>query len=239
MTQPLDIITGALQSIGASAPGDPIESALAQQAFVMLNDMLEMVSNDDFMVLSTSEVFSNIAGLGTDITIGPSGQFNVPRPLSIQSAFVRVSNIDYPVAVLNVEQYELIGLKQLNGPWPRALYYNSGNPLGLIKLWPNPSSGELHLFVNQIFTRFVTINDTIQFPQGYAMWMRWALAELLMPSYGKTNPQLVDMVRKNAAKAMGSIKGTNMQPSQVVQFDSALRSGKSRDAGFIMHGGFI
>ena len=239
MTQPIDIITGALQSIGASAPGDTIEASLAQQAFTMLNDLLEMVSNDDFMVLSTSEVSANIGGLGTDITIGPGGQINAARPLNIQSAFVRVSNIDYPVQVLNVEQYELIGLKQLNGPWPRALYYNSGNPLGLIKLWPNPSSGELHLFVNQIFTRFVTINDTIQFPQGYAMWMRWALAELMMPAYGKTNPALVQMVRKNASTAMGAIKGTNMQPPQVVQFDAALCGGRSNDAGWIFHGGFL
>ena len=55
------------------------------------------------------------------------------RPLSINSAFVRINTnsngmpilnggLDYPVAILNVEDYEMIGLKTLSGPWPKALY---------------------------------------------------------------------------------------------------------------------
>src|SRR3954468_4420579 len=65
------------------------------------------------------------------------------RPLRINSAFVRVSTLDYPVSILNVEQYELIGFKTLNGPWPRALYYQPSYPTGNITFWPNPSSGEM------------------------------------------------------------------------------------------------
>ena len=49
------------------------------------------------------------------------------RPLTIESAFVRVATmqggssvaggyLDYPVAVLSLEEYEGIGIKQLNGP---------------------------------------------------------------------------------------------------------------------------
>ena len=239
MTQPIDIIQSALSSIGALAPGEPLEASLAQEAFLMLNDMLDVASNDDFMVTSINEIIYTIGGGGTTWTIGPTGTIPAVRPLTIDSAFVRVSNIDYPVAVLNVEEYELIGLKQLNGPWPRALYYNSGTPNGIITFWPNPASGEIHLFTDQLFTRFSTINDTLQFTPGYNMWMRWALAELLMPGYGKTNQALLEMVRTNAKKAMSSIKGTNMQPLQTVRFDQALNNGRINDAGFIMNGGFV
>ncbi len=237
MTQPLDLITSALSSIGALAPGEPLDAALAADAFLMLNDMLELASNDSFMVVSISEVTAQIGG-ATDWTIGPGGQINGLRPLNINSAFVRVSTLDYPVQILNVEQYELIGLKQLNGPWPRALYYNSGSPLGLLKFWPLPASGEIHLFVDQIFTRFATINDTVQFPPGYNMWIRWALAKLLMPSYGKTDAGLVQMVSENAREALGAIKGTNMSPQQTVKFDPMLRGGRQADAGWILSGGF-
>jgi hypothetical protein len=45
------------------------------------------------------------------------------RPLRINSAFVRVSTLDYPVTPLNIEQFELIGMKTLQGPWPRLIYY--------------------------------------------------------------------------------------------------------------------
>ena len=238
MTTPLDIISSAASSIGALAPGETMDSTLAQDGLTLLNDLLDVWSNDDFMVTSVNEIIWPIGGGGTDWTVGPGGTINTIRPLGINSAFVRVATIDYPVAVLNIEQYELIGMKQLNGPWPRALFYNSGTPLGTLKLWPNPSSGEIHMFNDQIFTRFATLADVVQLAPGYNMAMRWALAELMMPGYGKTNPALVQMVRGNAKRAIASIKGTNMSPMQTVQFDSALISSRSRDAGWIMHGGF-
>lgn len=238
MTQPIDLINSALSAIGALAPGEPLDSALAQDAFLMLNDMLDQASNDDFMVTSIQETVWSIGGGGTDWTIGPGGQINSVRPLRINSAFVRVSNLDYPVAVLNVEQFELIGMKQLNGPWPRALFYNSGTPLGLIKFWPNPSSGEIHLFSDQLFTRFTTINDTVQFTPGYSMWIRWALAELLMPGYGKTSPALLEMVRANKNSAISSIKGTNMMPIQTMGFDTGMGGSRARNAAWIYSGGF-
>lgn len=237
MTTPYDIISSALTSIGASAPGEPIEAALAQEAFLMLNDMLDVASNEDFMVLSIGETIATISGQ-TDWTIGPTGQIPGVRPLVINSAFVRVSNIDYPVAVLNIEQYELIGLKQLNGPWPRALYYNSGTPNGTIKFWPKPSAGEIHLFYDLPFVRFTTINDTILFQPGYQMWMRWALAELLMPGYGKTNPVMVQMVRQNAKMARAAIKGTNMTPPPVANFDPILCRSSTTNPAWIFSGGF-
>lgn len=238
MTQPITIITSALSGIGALAPGEPLDPALAEDAFLMLNDMLDVASNNDFMVVSISEIIQTIAGGGTAWTIGPGAQINVPRPLSINSAFVRVAMLDYPVTVLNVEQYELIGLKQLNGPWPRALYYQSTSPIGTINFWPNPSSGEIHLFVKQLFTSFVTINDTVQFPPGYNMWMRWSLAFLLMPGYGLTDPALASMVTSNIRMAAAAIKRTNMRPMQQAQFDPNICDSKPRDAGWFLNGGF-
>jgi hypothetical protein len=199
--------------------------------------MLGQWSNSSLTVVSVSEVIQTIAG-ATDWTIGVGGQINVTRPLRINSAFVRVSNIDYPVSVINVEQYETIGLKQLNGPWPRALYYNSGSPLGIIKFWPLPSSGEIHLFVDQIFTNFVTINDTLQFPPGYELAIRHNLAMLLVPGYGKASSAQIALIKNFADKELGAIKGTNIDPSQVSSFDPMLLSGKAPNAGWIMSGGF-
>ena len=238
MTQPIDIINRALSSIGALAPGETLDATLAQDAFNMLNMLLDSASNDAFTIVSTNEIIANITG-ATDWTIGPSGTIlSAQRPLTINSAFVRVSGIDYPVTVLNIEQYELIGLKQLNGSWPRALYYNSGTPNGVIKFWPLPGSGEIHLFCDLLFTQFTTINDTIVLPQGYDMWLTWGLAELLMPGYGITDAKLTSMVSRNAAKFLGTLKSTNMQPMQFVQFDPAMSTSRTKDAGWIMNGGF-
>ena len=171
------------------------------------------------------------------------------RPLSINSAFVRVNTnsngqpilnggLDYPVAILNLENYELIGLKTLNGPWPRALYYQPSEALGTIFVWPNPSQGEMHIFADTLFQRFTTINDEIVIPQGYLMALRWCLAERLMPMYGKASPTQIQMINGFASHAKATIKRNNMKPMQVARFEDSLIVGKRADAGWILSGGF-
>jgi hypothetical protein len=171
------------------------------------------------------------------------------RPLSINSAFVRVNTnsngqpilnggLDYPVAILNLENYELIGLKTLNGPWPRALYYQPSESLGTITVFPNPSQGEMHIFADTLFQRFTSINDEIVIPQGYIMALRWCLAERLMPMYGKASPTQIQMINCFSNHAKANIKRTNMRPMQVARFEDSLVVGKRADAGFILTGGF-
>jgi len=172
------------------------------------------------------------------------------RPLNIDSAFVRINTnsngtpivnggLDYPVAVLNVEDYEMIGLKTLNGPWPKALYYQPAETLGNLFVWPNPAQGEMHLFVNTIFSRFVTINDTINLPQGYTMALRWCLAERLMPMFGKASATQIAMITAFAGQAKATVKRTNMKPVQSARFNDALLSSRQKDAGWILTGGFF
>ena len=171
------------------------------------------------------------------------------RPLSIEQAFVRVattqggSNIaggylDYPVAILSLEEYESIGIKQLNGPWAKMIYYMPAETLGTIYVFPNPSQGELHLFTQTIFRQYQTINDTMTFPQGYNMALRWCLAERLMPMFGKASQTQIALITSYAAQAKSTIKRTNMRPAQVARYPDALMMGKAKDAGFIMDGGF-
>lgn len=238
MTQAIDIITNAHIDIGALAPGEPLEAASAAFALTTLNDMLDQWSNLDMMVFNINEIIFTLTAGKYVYTLGVGGEINTARPLNIQSAFVRVNTLDYPVSIIDINQYEMIGLKSLNGPWPRALYYNSGVPLGTATFWPNPSSGEMHMFAQTLFTGFASISDTVALPQGYNMALRWNLAELLMPSFGKTDQGQFAMIRANAANGRALIKRTNMQPQQVARFPGVLNSGSAKDAGWILNGGF-
>lgn len=312
MTQPIDIISGALRSIGALAAGETVDSTTANDALGMLNDMLDMWSNEHLMVYYTTEVIFPLVTNQYQYTIGPGGQigavftgsisaqgiltisslvsgavalgmtlsgtgitsgtkivgFNtgaggtvnelgtykvsVPtavssttitasyeRPLRINSAFVRIQQLDYQVAVLAREQYERIGFKLLNGAWPRAIYYQPAELLGTLFVWPLPSNGEMHLFADTILSRFNTISDTVNLPQGYNLALRWNLAELLMPEYGKSDPGQAQMIMKNAAMSKGAIKRTNMTPQQKAQFDPFLLPQGDGNAAWIYSGGFL
>ena len=172
------------------------------------------------------------------------------KPLSINSAFVRINTssngqpilnggLDYPVSVLSLQEYEMIGLKTLNGPWPKALYFNPGEDSGNLFVWPNPSQGEMHLFADTIFSRYESLSSTITLPQGYLMGLRWCLAERLMPMYGKASTTQISMIMKYSAQAKATLKRRNMGPQQVAQYADALLVGRAKDAGWILSGGFL
>jgi hypothetical protein len=197
--------------------------------------------------VSVSQTVGSVAMTGTVTPFPINGYYE--RPLTIESAFVRVTTtsngvpiygggLDYPVAIFALETYEMIGLKSLNGPWPKGLYYQPSENLGTIYLWPNPAQGEMHLFAYTQFRTFTAQTNDIELPPGYINALRWCLAERLLPMYGKMNQVQMAMINSLAAQAKATVKRTNMRPPQVARYPDVLLMGKSKDAGWIMDGGF-
>ena len=323
MAKPYDIICRALKDIGALEAGETPTADAAQDAFDMLNDMLDQWSNEDMMTFRWTEIVFPVVQNQTQYTIGPSGSVyatfvgsidqdiltvtsatqggitlnmtitgaGIPagteiksfitgggvgmtqngtyrlnqrigvipsetitgyyqKPLNINSAFVRVNTnqngvpimnggLDYPISVLGLDEYQMIGLETLNGPWPKALYYNPGDVLGNLYVWPNPSQGEMHIFVDSLMTRYQDMYEDLPLPQGYTNCIRWNLAERLMPMYGKSNAQQIQMIVNYANKSKGELKRTNMAPAYVARYDEVITSSRSKDAGWILSGGFF
>ena len=326
MTMPIDLISRALKDIGALEAGETPTPDAAQDAFEMLNDLVDQWSNESFMVFNVTEIIFPVINGQTQYTIGPNpstqnfigasfngsiagniltvtginsgavaqGQtlsgtgiaagtkitasitgaggnvneqgtyrVNIPqtvasttitanyqKPLSIDSAFVRINTtsngqpivnggLDYPVAVLALQDYEMIGLKTLNGPWPKAIYYNPNEESGNLFVWPNPAQGEMHLFANTLFSRYDSLYNEVILPQGYSMALRWCLAERLMPMYGKASQTQIAMISQYAAQAKSTLKRTNMSPLQTARYPDALMSSRAKDAGWILSGGFV
>ena len=235
-------VTQGIIGVGSVLTGTGVTSGTTITAFV------SATGGTGTYTVGTSQTTSSTTITGTITPITITGYYQ--RPLSIDSAFVRVNTtsngvpiynggLDYPVAVLNLENYEMIGLKTLNGPWPKALYYQPSNPLGNIFVWPNPAQGEMHIFASTLFTRYNTMYDTITLPQGFNMAMRWCLAERLMPMYGKASPTQIQLINTFAGGAKATIKRTNMKPPQTARYSDAILSSRQKDAGWILSGGFF
>jgi hypothetical protein len=97
----------------------------------------------------------------------------------------------------------------------------------------------MHIFANTLFSHYDSLYTDINLPQGYAMALRWCLAERLMPMYGKANQTQIAMISQYAAQAKSTLKRTNMSPLQVARYPDALMSSRAKDAGWILSGGFI
>ena len=328
MTMPIDIVSRALKDIGALESGEVPTASAAQDAFDMLNDLVDQWSNEDMMVYNTTEIiFPLIAGQvqytigptpstanyigasftgsiagdiltvtgiitgavaqgqtlkGTGITAGTKiiefltgagGNVNeigtyklnityatpvastaivgyYQKPLFIDQAYVRVNTqsngqpvlnggLDYQVSILALENYNQIGLKTLNGPWPKALYYNPNAVSGNVFVWPNPAQGEMHIFSSTIFSNYTSLYDDISLPQGYAMALRWNLAERLMPMYGKVSQVQIGMIQTYAQEAKSTIKRNNMKPVASASYPSSMLVSRAKDAGWVLSGGFF
>ena len=197
--------------------------------------------------VSVSQTVASTTIIGTIVDTNIQAYYQ--KPLQIDSAYVRINTsqsgspvinggIDYPVAVINLDNYNSIGLKTLNGPWPKALYFNPNSETGNLFLWPNPSQGEMHMFSKTIFSGYESLSEDILLPQGYTNALRWCLAERLLPMYGKTNPAILGMITTYAAQAKATLKRTNMAPMQVSRYQDALLMSRAKDAGWILTGGF-
>ena len=72
MTTPYDIVSRALKDIGALEAGESPSADAAQDAFDMLNDLIDQWSNEEMMVYYKNEIVFPIVPGQTQYTIGPN-----------------------------------------------------------------------------------------------------------------------------------------------------------------------
>ena len=162
------------------------------------------------------------------------------RPLRIRSGFTRLTGgvaqgLDYFLEVKEpFERYTEIGFKGVAGPWPYILSYQTTFPYGNFWVYPNPSTGEAHLFTDLILSQF-TLTEDVPLPQGYSRALKKLTALELCPMFGKTpSPQLI----LQAKEAKTLLQETNASPVVTLRYDSDLVYSRHTDASWIMDGGF-
>jgi hypothetical protein len=235
----LDLITGALRKIGQYAPGEAISGSDADDALDCLNGMLDLWSLQELAVYNQIETVKSLIPGQLSYSIGAGGDFNIERPYRIATAFSRLttsnSNVDFPCDVITLERYSAIGLKNMPGPWPKAVYFNSGWPLGTLNFWPVPTgAAEFHLWTDQVFTS-LALADPVNLPRGYFLGVQANLCEVLAPEYGVSlSPEL----KKMAQTFMSILKDNNATPQNAAPLDAAVVATSGNDAGWILHGGF-
>lgn len=166
------------------------------------------------------------------------GNFGIPRPLRISSAFTRLNGLDFTINVtMSQERFNEILYKAQPGPWPTDAWYNPLMPYGVLKVYQMPgNSAELHLFTDTILAD-LQLNQTFVLPQGYARAIKWCLAEELWPQFWAT-VEVPTGLKKKAYESLALIKALNEQPAQVSRYDRALIGAGGRDGGWIIHGGY-
>lgn len=190
-TTALQIITDAYAIPNVFMAGDPIPGPDGAQAFRFLNNMVGQFGLQNTvcpgMAIYTFPLTAFRGGPPTPVapvlsayTIGPGGDFNVPRPPS-QSSITgcglllgAISNLPVEVinrAVYTNDEYQAIAIKNLTNSQFTGMWYNDNfvNGRGSISLWPVPDNSlySIVLYVNSTFPLFVNLTTAYDLPLGY------------------------------------------------------------------------
>lgn len=231
-----DIVTASLRLFGAIAPGESPTASEATDGLASLNRMIDSWSNESLMIYaSIAETFALTPGVQS-YTMGATGDFVTSRPMDIGIVLLRDSTvspaIEYPVEILNEQQWSDIRIKEIQSTLPLCVYLEKTFPNFTINVYPKPSAAHSLVFYSEKpLTRIATLDTVLSLPPGYERALVYNGAIELSPEYGK---QVSEVVMMAAIESKASLKRTNHTP-QYLKCDSALvPSGRFN----IMTGGF-
>lgn len=220
-----DIITLSLKDIGVLDESETPSAALLADSLTTLNQMLAQWQVSENYVYAQQDVTFNPTG-AESYTIGTGGTINVAAPPQIDYAFLRVSDVDYPIEILNTfEAYQLgITYKPVT-TYPEVLYYNPSYSLGKIYLYPRPNTGTMHLGMTVALPIYTAAANAINIPPEYELAIRYSLSELLASMTGTIlRPDIAAI----AQRARRIVKRNNFRLNEL---DTGFRPG-GRHSGY-------
>jgi hypothetical protein len=183
MTTVADVLNFALKDSGVLGEGDTASAETFSDAYQTLLQMLALWQTDNMYVYAQADT-SFAANGGTTYTVGTSGNFAVLRPPKIDYCYWSSGGIDYPVTLLSsFEEYENIPQKTQAGQ-PMYAFYNPTYTLGTLYVYPQPTTGTLHIGTQAEFPALATTAATLALPPEYVLPIRTSLAEILIGMFG-------------------------------------------------------
>lgn len=213
------LVNRALRLIGVIASGETPSADDSNIALEAINSMLNSWRNDRLMCYAIRDETLAMVGGTSSYTIGPSGSLNTTRPVSIEGAFMRASNIDYNVRVISQQEYNAIVDKTATSDLVEVVYYEGTMSTGTLKVWPVPTTTNvLHLQTRVPLTDLV-LGTTVALPPGWEEAIATNCSIAIAPEFGTTAS--VTIV-KMASDALKGIKGINSRPIKASQDLGAL-----------------
>jgi len=210
-----DLFIAAMENIGATSLDEAPEASELQKCLRHCNFMLDSWSGRRLMVAATIQEGFPLAAGQRQYTIGTGGNFNTPKPISIDSAFIRDSAlVDYPVYVVDVDTYDSFDDKMISTARPDVIYYDAGmtqqaTQMGTISCYGIPDN-VYTLYVNSLkyLTEFVNLTDVVTFQPMYYDAIMQNLSVRIWRVMGRKGPVPADLLH-DARMAMQVIETIN------------------------------
>lgn len=225
MSTAQDVIEAAMRDIGALASGEDPSSDETADVLEALNNLIDSWNTDGLTLYAEADVSHTLVANDGSYTIAASGaDITATRPVRILRAYVRDSNIDYPLEIISKEAYDLIPDKTTTSTNPEYLYYEPSYANGTIKLWPVPTdTNSLVMTVQTQLSSFATAATSFAMPPGYQRALQKNLGIEIAPMFEKEpSAALV----KAARDSLAMIKRLNHKTPRM---ETGLDTGRNYD----------
>lgn len=202
------LVNRSLRLLGVIASGASPTSSESNDVLAAINALLDSWRNDRLMAYALQNETLTLTS-NSSYTIGPSGNIDTTRPVSIESAFLRASNIDYPVTVLTSEEFNNIADKTSTSDIPEYIHYDNTMPTGTLKVWPTPSAANVLHITTRVPLTALTLSGTVSLPPG---WEEAIAANATINAAPEFQVEPSAVVVKMANDSLKSIKRINSRP---------------------------
>jgi hypothetical protein len=245
---PTDLFANALIQLGVLGSGEtapsPEDTELCRRTYNRMVGQWNNRRRNAWQIQSQAFTFPSTK---QSYTIGnsantPTPDFaltgqDAPRQLEPYAQLILVSstpNVNLPLTVINVDQYQLITVPTLTAILPNTLYYQPGAPNGTIYLWAEPTtlSNKLQIWFRTQLVQLAAppaadITTAISYPDGLEEALTLTLAEKLWLAYPKKSD--LEELKRQARLARADFQTNNAAPPKISTRDGAMTS---RASGF-------
>ncbi|MBE9570037.1 MAG: hypothetical protein IMF11_05395, partial [Proteobacteria bacterium] len=171
------------------------------------NRMLNSFSADGLNLhYRKEESFSLVSGT-PDYEIGSGATFDTVRPITIEQAWIRDSDYDYPMGIRPAAEYWGLSDKTIEGR-PVKLYYALTYPSGTIYLYYVPDSAyTMHIVSQKPLLTYASAPTEIVLPGEYEDALVLNLAIRMASRYGKATSGELQL---SARETLGNMRGLNL-----------------------------
>jgi len=232
MTNARAIINQAARKIHVLGRGQVMDADEYQDAFEVLNTMLGSLSTNTGLIFNNSRETFPLTG-AQSYTIGVGAVFDTVAPILIQSAYITIGTVDYPLRQMNADEYANVAFKTLSGI-PDSFYYEKNTPTARIFIYPVGTSYTLTLYGLKPFTAFSNLTANYDLPPGAEDMLVYNLAVRLASEYEKEASATVKQTAVQTLRNVEAYNKRNNYPKSLIDI-----AGDSTVAGNILSGWYI
>lgn len=197
-----DLIRSSLRLIGTYAAGETPQASEEQDALSVLNELIDTWSAHNLLIYEVKRsLYPTVAGQQS-YDWGPTGDWITTSTNQVGSlSCMQSSNLEVKMVEYSLGDWQDQTVKSTSSTLPTNYYVEQAWPDRSISLWPIPATaGQVALYYRNSIGEFASLDDAVVLPNGYRQAIRFNLALLLAPEYGKgVDPVVAETARSTLA----------------------------------------